>query len=142
MTPIPPAAFSMELLAEPQHIDELGHVNNVVWVDWIQHVATAHWRARASADDQARYIWYVVRHEIDYHRAMLVGERAIAHTWAADHARGAKFDRHMVFLDSGGKALISSITTWAMIDRDSGRPVRVPASLIDQFSGGAAARPR
>ena len=37
--------FEMAFTARPEHIDELGHVNNAVWVQWIQQVAVAHWRA-------------------------------------------------------------------------------------------------
>lgn len=133
---IPARAFAVELIAEPQHIDELGHVNNAVWVDWMQNVATAHWRSLASAEEQDAYVWFVVRHEIDYQRALKVGERAMAHTWAAEGARGAKFDRHMIFVGDDGKTLVSSVTTWAMIDRASGRPMRVPQSMIEKFSGG------
>lgn len=58
--------FTLTFTAEPQHIDELGHVNNAVWVDWIQQIATAHWSAVAAPEHQAAYIWVVTRHEIDY----------------------------------------------------------------------------
>ncbi len=45
--------FTLAFIAEPQHIDELGHVNNAVWVDWIQQIATAHWSAVAAPEHQA-----------------------------------------------------------------------------------------
>lgn len=134
MIAIPPQAFTFGLTAEPQHIDELGHVNNAVWVQWIQLAATSHWAARASAADKDAYIWVVVRHEIDYHRPLLEGQTATAHTWVADAAKGAKFDRHVAFTDAEGQRLVTALTTWALVDKASGRPMRVPAELVARFS--------
>jgi acyl-CoA thioester hydrolase len=131
---IPAHAFSMALTAGPDHIDELGHVNNAVWVQWIQSVATSHWAARATAEEQVAYIWVVVRHEIDYLRALTVGQSVTAYSWVPDVAKGAKFDRHMVFIGADGKPCVTALTTWALIDRASGRPMRVPATLIERFS--------
>ena len=39
--------FEKSITAQPDDIDELGHVNNAAWVRWIQEMATAHWRAVA-----------------------------------------------------------------------------------------------
>ena len=59
------ARFARTFTALPEHIDVMGHVNNAVWVQWIQDMATAHWDAAAREEDQARFVWLVVRHEID-----------------------------------------------------------------------------
>ena len=66
--------FTRTFVAQPQHIDELGHVNNTVWVQWIQDMATAHWDAVARPEDRAAFFWVVVRHEIDYLRALGPGD--------------------------------------------------------------------
>jgi acyl-CoA thioester hydrolase len=57
--------FEKRITATEADIDELGHVNNAVWVRWIQDVATEHWAAAAAAEHQAAYFWVVIRHEID-----------------------------------------------------------------------------
>ena len=134
MIAVPLHAFALPFVAEPQHIDELGHVNNAVWVQWIQTAATSHWDARASEADKAAYIWVVVRHEIDYHRPLTVGQRATGLTWVADSAKGARFDRHVAFVSDSGQRLVTALTTWAMIDRASGRPVRVSPELVARFA--------
>jgi acyl-CoA thioester hydrolase len=61
--------FEHRIVAPADAIDELGHVNNAVWVQWIQEVALAHWYSVADPQHQDDYIWVVVRHEIDYLRA-------------------------------------------------------------------------
>jgi acyl-CoA thioester hydrolase len=134
MIAIPPHAFTLPFTAEARHIDELGHVNNAVWVQWIQTAATTHWGARAAEADKDAYIWVVVRHEIDYHRPLLEGQVATAHTWVADSAKGAKFDRNVAFTDADRNRLVTALTTWALIDRASNRPMRVPPALIARFT--------
>jgi hypothetical protein len=80
--------FELSFTAAPDDIDELGHVNNAVWVRWIQEMATSHWRAAASLDQVAAYIWVVTRHEIDYLRPLREGETALARTVGRRRAAG------------------------------------------------------
>jgi len=125
--------FTMTFIAEPRHIDELGHVNNAVWVDWIQQIATAHWSAVASAEHQAQYIWVVTRHEIDYRGNVGPGEVVSAETFIPTGPTGARFDRRVDFRDARGRVLVAANTTWAMIDRASGRLARVREDVTAPF---------
>ena len=126
--------FQLTFTAAPEHIDELGHVNNAVWVQWMEQVAVAHWRSVADAEHQDAYFWVVVRHEIDYLRAVLEGERITARTWVGDNLKGARFDRHIEFAGEDGKARVRSRTDWAIIDKASGRPIRIPAEVVAPFT--------
>jgi acyl-CoA thioester hydrolase len=125
--------FEMKLLAEPQHIDELGHVNNAVWVQWMETVAVAHWRSVADPNHQDDYVWVVVRHEIDYLRAALEGETITARTWVGKAPRGARFERNMEFVGEDGKTKVRARTDWAIIDKAAGRPIRVPLEVVQPF---------
>ncbi|HEX6661075.1 MAG TPA: acyl-CoA thioesterase [Sphingomicrobium sp.] len=127
--------FEMAFTAAPEHIDELGHVNNAVWVQWMEQVAVAHWRSVADAAHQDDFIWVVVRHEIDYLRAVVEGERIIARTWVGEAPKGARFDRLMEFLGEDGKPRVRARTQWAIIDKAAGRPIRVPAEVVAPFMG-------
>lgn len=133
MSAQPPVAFRITLTAKPEHIDELGHVNNAVWVQWIQAVATAHWYALTGAEEQGRLIWAVVRHEIDYRRPLLEGQTVTAETWVADKAAGARFARYMRFVGADGVVHVEAKTDWALLDRQSGRPQRVHPELAARF---------
>jgi acyl-CoA thioester hydrolase len=125
--------FELKLTAAPEHIDELGHVNNAVWVQWIQQVAVAHWESVADAVHKDAYFWVVVRHEIDYLRPAHVGDRIIGRTWVGDAPEGARFDRHMEFTGTDGKVCVRAKTQWAIIDKALERPIRVPAEVIAPF---------
>ncbi|NVD45198.1 acyl-CoA thioesterase [Qipengyuania atrilutea] len=119
------ASYSRSFTAEAEHIDELGHVNNTVWLAWVQDMATEHWNAVAAPEHRAAFVWVVTRHEIDYRGNIGEGERVEATTYIPDPPRGARFDRCVDFRDEGGKVIVSARSTWAMIDRDTGRLTRI-----------------
>jgi len=125
--------FEMEFIALPEHIDELGHVNNAVWVQWIQEAAVAHWEAAADPEHRDRYFWVVVRHEIDYLRAAREGDRITARTWVGEAPKGARFDRFVEFTGPCGRLCARARTVWAILDRETGRPVRVPSEVVAPF---------
>jgi acyl-CoA thioester hydrolase len=125
--------FEKQITAGPDDIDELGHVNNAIWVRWIQDMATAHWYAVAPPEHVDAYIWVVTRHEIDYLRAVLPGETVTGRTWVPDPPKGARFDRHMEFPGEDGKVRVKAKTTWAIIDKATGRPLRVPVEVAAPF---------
>lgn len=127
------ARYTTTITATPDDLDILGHVNNAVWVQWIQNVAVAHWEAIASPEQQAAYIWVITRHEIDYRGNITAGDTVTVETWVADPPRGARFDRHMRFTGADGRVRVEAKTSWALLDRASGRLLRVPADVAAPF---------
>jgi acyl-CoA thioester hydrolase len=125
--------FTLDFTANAQHIDELGHVNNAVWVQWIQAIATAHWEAVAPPEHVAAHVWVVTRHEIDYGGNVVAGEMVTAETWVPNPPKGARFDRHVRFLDAQGQVKVEAVTTWALIDRATGRLLRVTPEIAAPF---------
>lgn len=117
----------------PADIDELGHVNNAVWVRWIQEIATAHWLSVAPTEMAAAWIWVVTRHEIDYLGNVRLGAAVTGRTWVGDAPKGARFDRHVEFSDPSGRVVVRAVTTWALIDRASRRLARVRQDLVALF---------
>lgn len=125
--------FTTSFTAAPGDIDELGHVNNAVWVRWIQDLAVAHWDAVAPAEHREAFVWVVTRHEIDYRGNLVAGGRATGETWVPEPPRGARFDRHFRFTGEDGRVLVEGVTTWAMLDRASGRLVRIRPDVAAPF---------
>ncbi|MBK7161833.1 MAG: acyl-CoA thioesterase [Sphingomonadales bacterium] len=125
--------YARDFTASPEDIDELGHVNNAVWVRWIQDMATSHWNAVAAPEHIAAYIWVVTRHEIDYRGNVALGESVTGRTWIESQPKGAQFDRRVDFVDASGKVIVRANTTWAMIDKASGRLARVRPEVSAPF---------
>ena len=126
--------FEKTFTASPAHIDELGHVNNAVWVQWIQDMATAHWEAAARPADREAFFWVVTRHEIDYRGNIAEGGRVTGTTWIEGPPRGAQSTRRVEFRDAEGKIIVSAKTTWAMLDRATQRLARVRADVLAPFT--------
>ena len=135
------AAFEKQITAAPEDIDELGHVNNAAWVRWIQDIATAHWEEVATREHRDAYVWVVIRHEIDYLRAVGPGETVTARTWVPDPPKGARFDRHIEFTGADGKPRVRAKTTWAIVDKATGKPLRVPREVAEPFLNSSSGLP-
>ncbi|KKK75153.1 hypothetical protein LCGC14_2876590 [marine sediment metagenome] len=125
--------FTLTFTAQPDDIDELGHVNNAVWVRWIQDLATSHWNAIAPKAAIEQYIWVVTRHEIDYRGNVGVGAEVTGQTWISEPPKGARFWRNVSFTGPDGKIKVAAKTNWAIIDQAKGRAVRVPSELAELF---------
>ena len=125
--------FNQTFTAQPADIDELGHVNNAVWIRWVQEIATAHWQADAAPEYLERFIWVVTRHEIDYRGNVGEGARVEGVTTIPGVPKGARFDRCVDFYGEEGKLLVAVRSTWAMLDKASGRLVRIRADVAAPF---------
>lgn len=128
------APYEIEIEIRPEDIDWLGHVNNVVYLRWVQDAAIAHWSVLATEEEKNTLLWVVVRHEIDYKRPALAGDTIIARTWVGRADRRA-FDRHTEILrKSDRKLLARARTVWCPIDSASKKPVDVSDETFKRFS--------
>ena len=123
------AAFEIPIIVLPEDIDDMDHVNNVVYLRWIQDVAIAHWMDRASAQLRADFGWVATRHEIDYKQAARLGDAITARTWigAVDSRR---FERHTAIIrNADGVVLARGRTLWCLLSRATGRIARIPDAI-------------
>ena len=126
--------FEIERVVKPADIDQLGHVNNVVYLRWVQDAAVAHWLAAASEAEQRSLLWVVTRHEIDYKRPAFAEDIIVARTWvgAASHRQ---FERHTELRrKSDGKLLAKVRSLWCPISAETRQPVDVGAETFARFS--------
>lgn len=130
----PEQTFDLVVPVLPADVDELGHVNNTVYLRWVQDVATAHWRSVASVESQVDVVWVVVRHEIDYKAPALPGDDVLLQTWVGKATR-ITFERHTRILHAARKQLLAQARTlWCPISTKTGKPHRVSDELRAQFS--------
>jgi acyl-CoA thioester hydrolase len=127
--------FSIEIVALAADIDELNHVNNVVFVRWVQDVAAAHWMATSTDELRACYSWMLLRHEIDYLGQAFLGDRLIGTTWVGE-AKGATFER-FVELKKDGKVITKSRTVWALLDAKTLKPRRIDQAMNELLAKNA-----
>ena len=125
--------FVVPLDVRPEHIDANGHVNNVVYVGWLQDAGTAHWNARFDEETRARWSWVALRHEIDYLRALLPDATAVARTWVGD-PQGPRFNRYVRIEDAEGRLCAQGLSEWCLVDAKTLRPARIPADMLGPFT--------
>ena len=124
----------MTLAAETADIDEQNHVNNTVYLRWVQEVATAHWKSLASAEAQKAIGWIVLRHELDYKNAASLGDEIFLRTWVGE-ARRLKFERFTEVRRKIDNVLLAQARTlWVPVDSRTGKPTRVSVEVREKFS--------
>lgn len=121
---MPAGAHTLTIEVQPEHIDILNHVNNVVYLSWVQEAAISHWSVLAPAEMQRAMFWVVRRHEIEYLRPAFLGEQLIATTWIGREVDGL-FERFTHISRAGdGAAVVEVLSMWCPMDMTTGRRIR------------------
>jgi len=126
----------MTVVVQRADIDQQNHVNNIVYLRWVQEVATAHWEAAAPATARDAIGWVVLRHEIDYKTPASLGDEILLRTWVGKATR-ITFERFTEIrrLSAGSQTLLAKARTlWVPINPETGKPTRVPAEVRARFS--------
>lgn len=127
----------MDLEVGADDVDELRHVNNLVYVRWVLDVATAHSAAVGwdfPAYRRAGAVFVVRRQEVDYLRPAFLGDKVRVETWVDSFTRVTSLRRTRIVGPSG--ELARAATTWAFVSVNGGRPTRIPEEILAAFSGG------
>jgi len=125
--------FIVPLQVRPEHIDDNGHVNNVVYVGWLQEAGTAHWNARFGVEDRTKWSWVALRHEIDYLRGLgPASTGVVARTWVGD-PQGPRFNRYVRIEDDQGRVCAQGVSEWCLVEAATLRPHRIPATMLPAF---------
>lgn len=123
------ATFEQHISVTEKDLDDLDHVNNVVYLQWIQDVSKAHWVQLATSTIRERFAWVVLRHEIDYHRSAKMNDQITLKTWVGE-TQGFRSVRHVEIVNEKLEKIVSSQTTWCLIDSASFKPTRIPDEIL------------
>jgi acyl-CoA thioester hydrolase len=130
-----PVRFECAFRVTDQDIDDLGHVNNVVYLRWVQDVAAAHWQSATTPTERAAVAWVVLRHEIDYKHPAKSGDEVIARTWVGPPV-AARFERHTEILRAADRRVLAQARSlWCPVNPGTGRVQRIDPALHDRFYG-------
>jgi acyl-CoA thioester hydrolase len=130
--------FQKEIVATPEEVDAVGHVSNVVYLDWIMRVARAH--SDAVGYDYPAYeklgsVFVVKRHEIDYESSAYAGDRIILSTWVESWKAASCIRKTSISRIGDGVILANASTRWALVSLKGFRPVRIPEQVKEAFTG-------
>lgn len=131
--------FRHRFIVPQEAEDENGHVNNVVYVQWMQDIAIRHATA-VGAMAAARSLgcsWVARSHRIEYLVPAYAGDSIEAGTWIAS-CRGVRSVRRYRFVrTSDAKVLAVGETQWVFVSLGDGRPQPIPGSVRQCFTPAA-----
>lgn len=120
--------FYVPIEVQEEDIDQLQHVNNAVYVKWMDQVAGNHWDHLTRTSDFSNYFWVVSRHEIDYKQEAKRGDQITAKTWVGE-TKGVISVRYIEFYKED-VLLVRSKTNWVLIDSNTGKPSRIRENIL------------
>ncbi|AUC84087.1 thioesterase [Polaribacter sp. ALD11] len=120
--------FELKVTVTSENIDDLNHVNNVVYVQWMDTVAFEHWAFLTRDTPLPQYIWVVLKHEIEYLKQAVLGDEITIKTWVGE-TKGFKSERLMEFYREN-QLLVKAKTVWGMLDVIKYKPVRIREDVM------------
>src|SRR5437868_954942 len=121
------------LAVAPDDIDFMGHVNNSVYLKWVQEAVIAYWRRVAPAEAVAQHLWVALKHEITYRRPAFLDDNVVAQV-AAEGMHGARAFFHTL-IKRGEDVLAEVKSSWCCIDAATQRPARLARDVVRMFVG-------
>lgn len=128
--------FDLKLTVQPEQIDILGHVNNVVYVAWMQDVATAHIEALGLGLKEyieLKHAMVAVEHQVQYRKAAMLDDEVILRTWFYDINALYSFRQYAFYRAKDNTLLFTGSTKWACIEIETGRPKRMSPTFIQAY---------
>ncbi len=114
-------------------IDNRGHVNNLVYLEWCLAIAEEHWSQRASSALRKDFVWYVLHHSIDYRNASFLGEDLTIETWVTS-AEGVRSERrYLITRPADGKTIVEAKTFWCLLDAKTQKPTKITEEIRNLF---------
>ncbi len=126
-------AYKKKYIVTLNEIDEYNHVNNVMYVQWMQEVSNDHWLLLIKDVPKPDYVWFVIRHEVDYKKQGVLGDEITVRTWVGE-TEGIKSIRHFE-MHRGEVLLVKSQTTFCLLDAKTLKPKRITKEVTNLLLG-------
>ena len=121
------------ITVDQDDLDDLNHVNNVCYVQWINDIAEQHWNSKATHQILDHFYWVLINHHIQYKGQAILGDELLLKTFVTK-AEGVTSTRMVeIYNKNSGKLLTTSETNWCFMSKASNRPTRIPQEIIELF---------
>ena len=125
------AAFQHPIAIEQADIDHMGHVNNAVYLKWVQEAVVDYWSSVAPPNAVAQHLWVALKHEITYLRPTFLQDNVVAEVIAEKVEGALAFFRTV--LKRGDDVLSEISSCWCCLDAASLRPARLARDIVARF---------
>ena len=126
-----PSPYRFSISIAPYDIDFMGHVNNSVYLQWVQAAVIDYWRAVAPPEAVARHLWVALKHEITYRRPAFLEDNIFADV-VAESSQGARTFFNTLIM-RGGDVVAEVKSSWCCLDAVTKRPARLAKDVLARF---------
>jgi acyl-CoA thioester hydrolase len=123
--------YRHEIGIDPSDIDHMGHVNNSVYLKWVQEAVVRYWECMAPAEAVTRHLWVALKHEIEFRRPTFLDDVVVADV-IAERVQGARA-LFTTVIRRGEDVLAEVKSTWCCLDATSMRPARLAKDVVSRF---------
>jgi len=129
-----PNPFTVSITVSNNEIDQLGHTNNQVYLDWMMKAAYEHSESLGLSVNDYLSIGIAMvakRHEINYLSATFINDNLIVGTWiATNDNRFRSMRKYQIIRMDDQKTILRAETDWVSLNIDNGKPERMPDEFI------------
>jgi acyl-CoA thioester hydrolase len=123
--------FRHAVAIQPTDIDHMGHVNNSVYLRWVQDAVVDYWQSIAPPEAVAKHLWVALKHEITYRRPTFLQDNVVAEVIAERMDGVRAYFRTVV---RRGEEVLSEVkSTWCCLDAATQRPARLAREVVSRF---------
>ena len=122
-------SYQEEFKVQKSDIDLLDHVNNVIYLQWVNDISEKHWNILSNKEIDNKYFWVAIRHEIDYINQAVLNDEITVYTWIGKTA-GVRSVRN-VHIYRRETLLAKAKTTWILVDRKTKKPTRIQQDILN-----------
>ena len=123
--------YTKSITVTKEHLDDLNHVNNAIYVHWIQDIAAEHWQSITGEQHTKDYYWVVFEHHIKYKKQVFLNEELTVKTYVKS-PEGIKSLRVVEFYRKD-ELVVRADTNWILVDANTHKPIRVPNVFLKLF---------
>jgi len=129
--PLDKVSFQHSFKVRSDDIDSLNHVNNIVYLQWVLEISSMHWKSLITEEINDKYVWMVLRHELDYLGQAYLNDTLTLYTWI-DENEGVKSTR-IVHIYRGEVLLLKAETIWCLLNAKTLKPKRIGDDVMRLF---------
>jgi len=125
--------YEINIIVAEDDLDEMNHVNNVRYLQWVQDIAKKHWLALAPENFIRNYAWVVLSHHIEYKNAALLGDPVKIQTYITSSEGVTSIRMVEMYHSKTGKLIAKAESKWCLLNASTGKPTRIPQEITDLF---------
>lgn len=124
--------FATHIKVTQDDLDDLNHVNNLRYIEWVLKISELHWKTKTSASIREQMGWVVLQHHLFYKRAAKIDDQLQLKTWIESY-HGVKCTRKTQILNENNKLLFKAETLWCLIDLKHQKPARITPDIVEPY---------